>query len=129
MDLGFHIADFTWTGGPPELAPRLGRLAREAEAGGIARLTVMDHFWQIGPVGAPEESMLEAYTTLGYVAAGTEGVLLHTRVTGVIYRELGFLAKVISTLDVLSGGRAGLGIDAAWFEQEADGLGFIFPPL
>jgi len=53
MDLGFHIADFTWNGGPPELAPTLGRLAREAEAGGIARLTVMDHFWQTGPVGAP----------------------------------------------------------------------------
>jgi hypothetical protein len=82
MDLGFHIADFTWNGGPPELAVTLGRLAREAEAGGIARLTVMDHFWQIGPVGAPEESMLEAYTTLGYLAAVTERVLLHTLVTG-----------------------------------------------
>jgi hypothetical protein len=104
MDLGFHIADFTWTGGPPELAPTLGRVAREAEAGGIARLTVMDHFWQIGPVGAPEESMLEAYTTLGYLAAVTERVLLHTLVTGVVYREPGFLAKVISTLDVLSAG-------------------------
>ena len=129
MDLGFHIADFTWHGGPAELAPTLGRLAREAEAGGIARLTVMDHFWQIGPVGAPEESMLEAYTTLGYLAAVTERVLLHTLVTGVVYREPGFLAKVVSTLDVLSGGRAGLGIGAAWFEAEADGLGFAFPPL
>ncbi len=129
MDLGFHIADFTWNGGPAELAPTLGRLAREAEAGGIARLTVMDHFWQIGPVGAPEESMLEAYTTLGYLASVTERVLLHTLVTGVVYREPGFLAKVVSTLDVLSGGRAGLGIGAAWFEAEADGLGFAFPPL
>jgi alkanesulfonate monooxygenase SsuD/methylene tetrahydromethanopterin reductase-like flavin-dependent oxidoreductase (luciferase family) len=129
MDLGFHIADFTWNGGRPELAPTLGRLAREAEAGGIARLTVMDHFWQIGPVGAPEESMLEAYTTLGYLAAVTERVLLHTLVTGVVYREPGFLAKVISTLDVLSGGRAGLGIGAAWFQEEAEGLGFAFPPL
>jgi F420-dependent oxidoreductase-like protein len=129
MDLGFHIADFTWTGGPPELALTLGRLAREAEAGGIARLTVMDHFWQIGPVGAPEESMLEAYTTLGYLAAVTERVLLHTLVTGVVYREPGFLAKVVSTLDVLSGGRAGLGIGAAWFQEEAEGLGFVFPPL
>jgi F420-dependent oxidoreductase-like protein len=129
MDLGFHIADFTWNGGPPGLAPTLGRLAREAEAGGIARLTVMDHFWQIGPVGAPEESMLEAYTTLGYLAAVTERVLLHTLVTGVIYRDPGFLAKVVSTLDVLSGGRAGLGIGAAWFQEEAQGLGFGFPPL
>jgi alkanesulfonate monooxygenase SsuD/methylene tetrahydromethanopterin reductase-like flavin-dependent oxidoreductase (luciferase family) len=129
MDLGFHIADLTWTAGPPELARTLGRLAREAEAGGIARLTVMDHFWQIGPVGAPEESMLEAYTTLGYLAGVTERVLLHTLVTGVVYREPGFLAKVISTLDVLSGGRAGLGIGAAWFQEEAEGLGFAFPPL
>jgi alkanesulfonate monooxygenase SsuD/methylene tetrahydromethanopterin reductase-like flavin-dependent oxidoreductase (luciferase family) len=129
MDLGFHIADFTWDGGPPDLAPTLGRLAREAEAGGIARLTVMDHYWQIGPVGAPEESMLEAYTTLGYLAAVTERVLLHTLVTGVVYRQPGFLAKVVSTLDVLSGGRAGLGIGAAWFQGEAEGLGFDFPPL
>src|SRR3984885_11046135 len=129
MDLGFHIADFTWTGGPPQLAPTLGRLAREAETGGIARLTVMDHFWQIGPVGAPEESMLKAYTTLGYLAAVTERVLLHTLVTGVVYRPPGFLAKVVSTLDVLSGGRAGLGIGAAWFKEEAEGLGFAFPPL
>src|ERR1700733_2875932 len=129
MDLGFHIADFTWTGGPPQLAPTLGRLAREAEDGGIARLTVMDHFWQIGPVGAPEESMLEAYTTLGYLAAVTERALVHTLVTGVVYRQPGFLAKVVSTLDVLSGGRAGLGIGAAWFQGEAEGLGFDFPPL
>jgi alkanesulfonate monooxygenase SsuD/methylene tetrahydromethanopterin reductase-like flavin-dependent oxidoreductase (luciferase family) len=106
MDLGFHIADFTWNGGPPATAPTLARVAREAEAGGIARLTVMDHFWQIGPIGAPEESMLEAYTTLGYLAAVTERVLLHTLVTGVVYRDPGWLAKAISTLDVLSGGRA-----------------------
>lgn len=129
MDLGFHIADFTWTGGSPELGSTLGRLAREAEAGGVARLTVMDHYWQIGPVGAPGESMLEAYTTLGYLAAVTERVLLHTLVTGVVYREPGFLAKVVSTLDVLSGGRAGLGIGAAWFKEEAEGLGFAFPSL
>jgi F420-dependent oxidoreductase-like protein len=129
MDLGFHIADFTWNGASPTMAPTLARLAREAEAGGIARLTVMDHFWQIGPIGAPEESMLEAYTTLGYLAAVTERVLLHTLVTGVVYRDPGLLAKAISTLDVLSGGRAGLGIGAAWFQEEAEGLGFAFPPL
>jgi F420-dependent oxidoreductase-like protein len=129
LDIGFHIADFTWDGGRPELGSTLARVAREAEVGGIARLTVMDHYWQIGPVGAPEESMLEAYTTLGYLAAVTERVLLHTLVTGVVYREPGFLAKVISTLDVLSGGRAGLGIGAAWFQAEAEGLGFAFPPL
>ena len=129
MDLGFHIADFTWNGGSPELASTLGRLGREAEAGGIARLTVMDHFWQIAPVGAREESMLEAYTTLGYLAAVTDRVLLHTLVTGVVYREPGLLAKLVSTLDVLSRGRAGLGVGAAWFEEEAAGLGFAFPPL
>jgi F420-dependent oxidoreductase-like protein len=129
MDLGFRIADFTWNGGPPATAPTLARVAREAEAGGVARLTVMDHFWQIGPIGAPEESMLEAYTTLGYLAAVTERVLLHTLVTGVVYRDPGLLAKAISTLDVLSGGRAGLGIGAAWFQEEAEGLGFAFPPL
>lgn len=129
MDLGFHIADFTWRGDAPELARTLGRLACEAEAGGIARLTVMDHFWQIAPVGAREESMLEAYTTLGYLAALTDRVLLHTLVTGVVYREPGLLAKVVSTLDVLSNGRAGLGIGAAWFQEEAEGLGFSFPGL
>lgn len=129
MELGFHIADFTWSGGAPQIGPTLGRVAAAAESAGIARLTVMDHFWQIGPIGEPEEPMLEAYTTLGYLAAVTERVRLHTLVTGVIYREPGLLAKLISTLDVLSGGRGGLGIGAAWFEQEARGLGFAFPPI
>src|SRR6516162_5095525 len=107
MELGLHIADFTWNGGVPALGPTLARHARNAEAAGITRITVMDHFWQIRGVGPAEHEMLESYTTLGFLAAHTEKVLLHTLVTGVIYREPGLLAKQISTLDVLSGGGAG----------------------
>jgi F420-dependent oxidoreductase-like protein len=129
MEIGLHIADFTWKGGPPTLGPDLAKHAREAEAAGITRLTVMDHFWQIGPVGPEADPMLEAYTTLGFLAAHTEKVQLHTAVTGVTYREPGLLAKQISTLDVLSGGRAGLGIGAAWNDEESAGLGFAFPPI
>ncbi|HEX4217865.1 MAG TPA: LLM class F420-dependent oxidoreductase, partial [Acidimicrobiales bacterium] len=128
MELGLHIADFTWPGGPARLGPDLARVARTAESAGITRLTVMDHVWQIGPLGPPEHEMLEAYTTLGFLAANTERVLLHTLVTGVVYRQPGLLAKIVSTLDVLSGGRAGLGIGAAWNGEEAAGLGLDFPP-
>jgi alkanesulfonate monooxygenase len=128
MELGLHIADFTWNGGAATLGPQLARHAKNAEDAGITRITVMDHFWQIGPVGPVEHEMLEAYTTLGFLAAHTERVRLHTLVTGVIYRAPGLLAKQISTLDVLSGGRAGLGIGAAWNEEESKGLGLRFPP-
>jgi F420-dependent oxidoreductase-like protein len=127
LELGLHIADFTWHGGAPELAPTLGRLARRAEEVGITRLTVMDHLWQIQSIGPPEEPMLETYTTLGYLAAVTERVRLHALVTAVVYREPGLLAKMVTTLDVLSGGRAGLGIGAAWNEEESQGLGLLFP--
>ncbi|TAM66117.1 MAG: LLM class F420-dependent oxidoreductase [Microbacteriaceae bacterium] len=129
MELGLHSANFTWNGGVTGLGPALARTAKEAEAAGIARLTVMDHLWQIGNYGPPEREMLEAYTTLGFLAANTERVLLHTLVTGVVYREPGLLAKQITTLDVLSGGRAGLGIGAAWNEEESHGLGLPFPPI
>ncbi|HEY1705064.1 MAG TPA: LLM class F420-dependent oxidoreductase [Trebonia sp.] len=128
MELGLHIADFTWNGGAATLGPQLARHAKNAEDAGITRITVMDHFWQIGPVGPVEHEMLEAYTTLGFLAAHTERVRLHTLVTGVIYRAPALLAKQISTLDVLSGGRAGLGIGAAWNEDESKGLGLTFPP-
>ena len=127
MELGLHIANFTWNGGAPELGPTLGRVARNAEAAGIARLTVMDHLWQIGGIGPPEDEMLEAYTALGYLAGVTERVRLHVLVTAVVYREPGLLAKMVTTLDVLSGGRGGLGIGAAWNEAEARGLGLQFP--
>ncbi len=128
MEFGLHIADFTWSGGPAALRDDLARHVREAEAAGITRITVMDHFWQIGAVGPVEHEMLEAYTTLGFIAAHTEKALIHTLVTGVIYREPALLAKTISTLDVLSGGRAGLGVGAAWNAEESEGLGFAFPP-
>ena len=127
MELGLHIADFTWSGGAPDLAPTLSRLARSAEEAGVSRLTVMDHLWQIQGIGPPEDPMLEAYTTLGYLAGVTRRVRLHALVTAVVYREPGMLAKMVTTLDVLSGGRAGLGLGAAWNEEEARGLGLPFP--
>jgi F420-dependent oxidoreductase-like protein len=127
LELGLHIADFTWSGGAPELAPTLTRLAQSAEGGGLTRLTVMDHLWQIEGVGPQEDPMLEAYTTLGFLAGVTKSVRLHALVTAVVYRDPGLLAKLVTTLDVLSGGRAGLGIGAAWNEEEARGLGLLFP--
>jgi F420-dependent oxidoreductase-like protein len=129
MKVGLHIADFTWDGGPPALGSRLGEVARRAEEAGVDRISVMDHVWQIGHLGPPEHEMLEAYTALGFLAALTNRVKLLTVVTAVVYREPGLLAKAVTTLDVLSGGRAMLGIGAAWNEEEARGLGLFFPPL
>ena len=129
MKVGLHIADFTWDGGPPALGPRLGEIARRAEDAGVDRISVMDHVWQIGHLGPPEHEMLEAYTALGFLAGVTERVKLLTVVTAVVYREPGLLAKAVTTLDVVSGGRAMLGIGAAWNEEEARGLGLFFPPL
>jgi F420-dependent oxidoreductase-like protein len=129
MRVGLHIPDFTWDGGPAALGTRLGEVARLAEDAGVDRISVMDHFWQIGHIGPPEHEMLEAYTTLGWLAARTERVKLLTVVTAVVYRDPGLLAKSVTTLDVLSGGRAMLGIGAAWNEEEARGLGLFFPPL
>ena len=128
MELGLHIADFTWSDGPARLGPALADHVKSAEDAGIARITVMDHFWQIRGVGPADHEMLEAYATLGFIVAHTSHVRLHTLVTGVTYREPGLLAKQISTLDVLSGGRVGLGIGAAWNDEESAGLGFAFPP-
>ncbi|MGI8493057.1 MAG: LLM class F420-dependent oxidoreductase [Acidimicrobiales bacterium] len=110
------------------MASDLARIASAAEEHGFAKLSVMDHVWQIGPLGPPELEMLEAYTTLGYLAAKTERIELLAWVTAVVYRQPGLLAKAVTTLDVLSGGRAWLGIGAAWYEQEAKGLGLRFPP-
>jgi F420-dependent oxidoreductase-like protein len=128
MKIGVHIADFSWPGGPPKLAEDLTRIAVAAEDNGFARVSVMDHVWQIEVFGPPELEMLEAYTTLGYLAARTSRVELVAWVTAVVYREPGLLAKLVSTLDVLSEGRAFLGIGAAWNEPEARGLGLPFPP-
>jgi F420-dependent oxidoreductase-like protein len=128
MKVGLHISDFTWEDGPRGLRDRLATVARRAEEGGVDRISVMDHLWQIAHLGPPEHEMLEAYTTLGYLAGVTERVKLLTVVTAVVYRDPGLLAKSVTTLDVLSGGRAMLGIGAAWNEEESRGLGLLFPP-
>jgi F420-dependent oxidoreductase-like protein len=129
MKIGLHIPDFTWTGGDSAIAGTLAEVARTADEAGFDRISVMDHFFQIAHHGPPENAMLEAYTALGYLAAHTERATLLTLVTGVIYRYPGILAKQVTTLDVLSGGRAWLGIGAGWNEQESKGLGLDFPPL
>jgi F420-dependent oxidoreductase-like protein len=118
----------TFPGGPAELGTDLARIATTAEDAGVDRISVMDHVWQIGPHGPVEQDMLEAYTTLGFLAAHTSRVKLLTLVTGVTYRDPGLLAKMVTTLDVLSGGRAMFGVGAAWNEDESRGLGLFFPP-
>ena len=128
MKLGLHISNFTWPEGPARLGPVLGDIASAADEAGFERISVMDHLWQIGVIGPPEHEMLEAYTTLGFLAAHTKAAKLLTLVTGVVYRDPGLLAKAVTTLDVLSGGRAMLGIGAAWNEDESKGLGLLFPP-
>jgi alkanesulfonate monooxygenase len=127
VELGLHLPNFTYPEGPPALARDLARIAAAAEDAGFRKLSVMDHVWQIGVVGPPEHEMLEAYTTLGYLAAKTTKIQLLAWVTAVVYREPGLLVKCISTLDVLSEGRAWLGIGAAWNEEESRGLGLPFP--
>jgi F420-dependent oxidoreductase-like protein len=129
MKIGLQIPDFTWPGGPPKLGENLAAVARTADAAGFDFIGVMDHLWQIRSVGSQEREMLEAYTTLGYLAAHTNRAKLLTIVTGAVYRYPGMLAKIVTALDVLSGGRAWLGIGAAWNEAEAKGLGIPFPPL
>ena len=129
MRIGLDVPSFTWPGGPAQIGARLAEIARTAEDAGFASIWVMDHFFQIQFVGQPDEPMLEGYTTLGYLAGVTKRIRLGTMVTGVVYRHPGILVKEVSTLDVLSGGRAYLGIGAAWNEREAMGLGVPFPPL
>ena len=129
MQIGLQIPDYTWPGGPARLGRDLARVARSAEEAGFDFISVMDHFFQIGVIGPPEHEMLEAYTTLGYLAGCTDRARLMTLVTGTVYRYPGILAKIVTTLDVLSGGRAWLGIGAAWNEEESRGLGIGFPPV
>lgn len=129
MRIGLQIPSFTWSGGPAAIRSRLADVARTAEEAGFHSLWVMDHFFQIPLVGPAEQEMLEGYAALSYLAAVTERVKLGTLVTGVTYRHPGVLAKTVTTLDVLSGGRAYLGIGAAWFDREHHGLGVPFPPL
>ena len=129
MKLAIHNPSFTYPGGPENIAPVLAATARAAEEGGADQFTLMDHWFQIAPIGPPDEPMLEGYTALGFVAAQTERMRLGLLVTGVTYRHPGLLAKTVTTLDVLSGGRAQLGIGAAWFEEEHDALGVPYPPI
>jgi len=129
MKIGITLPNFTWSGGPGRLAQRLAEIARIADEAGFAGLWVMDHFFQIEFVGPAENDMLESYTTLGFLAGITRSVRLGTLVTGVTYRHPGVLAKTVATLDVLSSGRAWLGIGAAWYEREHAGLGVPFPSL
>jgi F420-dependent oxidoreductase-like protein len=129
VKIGLQIPDFTSPGGPGRLGADLATVARTADDAGFEFIAVMDHFFQIGVLGPPEREMLEAYTTLGYLAAATSRAKLITLITGVIYRHPGILAKTVTTLDVLSGGRAWLGIGAAWNEEESRGLGVPFPPV
>jgi F420-dependent oxidoreductase-like protein len=129
MKIGLQIPNFTWPGGNSNIGPQLAEIARAADDFGFSSLWVMDHFFQIPNVGQIEEPMLESYTTLGFLAAHTKKIRLGTMVTGVVYRHPGILIKNVSTLDVISGGRAYFGVGAAWNEREAKGLGIPFPPL
>ncbi|WP_326948198.1 LLM class F420-dependent oxidoreductase [Amycolatopsis sp. NBC_01307] len=130
MELGFHLPIFDIEGGTTAIAGELARVGTAAEEAGATWLSFMDHYFQIEPTGLPAESnMLEGYTTLGFLAAHTSRIELGLLVTGVTYRHPGLLAKIVTTLDVLSGGRAALGIGAAWFEREHHGMGVPYPPV
>ena len=127
MELGLQQSNFTWGTGPEQIGPTFARIARDADQAGLASLWVMDHFFQISMIGPPEHEMLEGYSALAYAAGITEQITLGTLVTGVTYRHPGLLVKTVTSLDVLSGGRAWLGIGAAWNEEEHRGLGVPYP--
>src|SRR6202034_1581145 len=129
MRLDLHVPRLTWPGGPASIGPPLTSLHQTAEGLGVHTLSVMDHWFQMDMLWPAEEPMLEGYTTLGFVAAKTETLRVRLLVGGVTYRHPGLLAKTITTLDVLSGGRAELGLGAAWYEREHRGLGVPFPPI
>lgn len=129
MKLGIHVSNFTYGVPASELGAKIAEIAAGADAAGFERLSVMDHYFQIPVVGRAENEMFEAYGLLGFIAAKTSRLKLGVLATGITYRHPGFLAKQITGLDVLSGGRAWLGIGAAWFEREHHGLGIPFPPL
>jgi len=129
VQLNVHVVGFDLPDGPDSIGPTLARVGEIADGVGVSTLSLMDHYFQIPVVGPPERAMLEGYTTLGFLAGRTGRVRLGLLVSGVTYRHPGLLAKIVTTLDVLSGGRAALGIGAAWFEGEHLGLGVPFPPL
>jgi F420-dependent oxidoreductase-like protein len=135
MKIGLQIPNFTWPdASPQEIGYNLAEIAKTADEQGFASIWVMDHFFQIGSrdrsndLGPAEDEMLESYSALSYIAGFTKNATLGALVTGVVYRHPGILIKTVTTLDVLSGGRAYLGIGAAWNEREARGLGVPFPP-
>ncbi|RQW87240.1 LLM class F420-dependent oxidoreductase [Micromonospora globispora] len=131
MKLGVHLVNFDFPGGPAAIGPTLARVGVAAEAAGVDNLSAMDHYLQIAGmgIGDVDAPMPEGYTTLAFLAAHTTSVELQLLVTGVTYRHPGLLAKIVSTLDVLSGGRAVLGLGAAWYEREHVAFGVPFPPL
>ena len=134
MQIGLHIGKYDWAGGAVQIGPTLAAIATTAEAAGLANLWVMDHLFQLGEQfgvvhGPAEGPMLEGYSTIAYLAGVTRRIQLGLLVTAAFYRHPGILAKTVSTIDVLSGGRALLGLGAGWYEREACGLGIPFPPL
>jgi F420-dependent oxidoreductase-like protein len=127
VKFGLQIYSFTWPGGPEAIGPTLARAVRTADDVGFDSIWVMDHFWQIGPPGSELQPMLEGWTTLGYMAAHSQRARIGLMVGGIHYRDPGIWVKAATTLDVLSGGRAWLGIGAAWNQAESEGLGFPWP--
>src|SRR5918993_1218444 len=129
MKFGITIPRFVTPGGDAAIASEFAGMVRDADQGGLDSLWVMDHFFQIPPIGEADEPMLEGYSALAFAAGISERVSLGTLVTGVTYRHPGVLVKTVTTLDVLSGGRARLGIGAGWYEREQRGLGVPVVPV
>lgn len=129
MKFGITVPRFVTPGGDSTIASEFAGIVRDADQGGLDSLWVMDHFFQIPPIGAADEPMLEGYSALAFAAGISERISLGTLVTGVTYRQPGVLVKTVTTLDVLSGGRAWLGIGAGWYEREHLGLGVSFPAV
>lgn len=129
MEFGVHFMNFDFPGGTGVVAETLAATARAADDGGASWFTCMDHYFQMEQAGGPSGRMLEGYTALGFVAGQTRNIQLGLLVTGVTYRPPGLLAKIVTTLDVVSGGRAMLGLGAAWYEREHEGLGVAYPPI
>ncbi|GAC1365390.1 MAG: TIGR03560 family F420-dependent LLM class oxidoreductase [Acidimicrobiales bacterium] len=128
MKLDLHVFRFDWAPSAAGIGPGISDLAQRAEAIGVGTLSFMDHFFQMEQMAPATDPMLEGYTALGFIAGRTERLRLRLLVTGVTYRHPGLLAKTVTTLDVVSGGRAELGLGAAWYEREHRGLGVPFPP-
>jgi F420-dependent oxidoreductase-like protein len=128
MNLDLHVWRFDWAGGPAGIGPGVTEVAQRAEAIGVRTLSFMDHYFQMEVAAPATDPMLEGYTALGFVAGRTERLRLRLLVTGVTYRHPGLLAKIVTTLDVVSEGRAELGLGAAWYDREHRGLGVPFPP-